>query len=118
MPIEKILEFFKANRFDSSAVPAVFERWNAGDEYFFFRKSNDQLARHEKEQELTKQRQELERHLTLERIDGIYIPLDLGECFVELDKLLSEVDKKEMMALSKRENMIVYHMGLGLWMRR
>jgi hypothetical protein len=117
LPKEKIIEFFKLNKFDSSPVPAVFEKWNIGDEYFFFRKKNDQLARQEKQQENIKQRAEYQRRLTLESIDGIYIPKDLGECFVELDKLLPEIDRKEMQALSRRENMIGYHLDLGMWMR-
>jgi hypothetical protein len=41
----------------------------------------------------------------------------LGECFTELDKLLKEIDKKEMQALPNRKDMIAYHMGLGTWMR-
>lgn len=117
LPKEKITEFFKVNRFDSSSVPRVFEKWNLGEEYFYFRNQNDLLARQEKRQEKMKQRKEYEARLTLERINGIYIPKDLGECFVELDKLLSEVDKKEMQVLPKRDDMIRYHLGLGMWMR-
>ena len=114
---EKIVEFFKANKFDRRTIPAIFEKWYLGDNHLYFRKKNDQLARQEKEQELVKERQESERRLTLESIDGIYIPKDLGECFVELDKLLPEVDKREMRALSDREKMIRYHSGLGRSLR-
>jgi hypothetical protein len=117
LPKEKIVEFFKANKFDGSSVPQVFEMWNVGDEYFYFRKKNDQLARQEKQQEVIQQRQEFERRLTLDHINGVYIPKNLGECFTELDRLLPEVDKKEMQALPRREDMIQYHLGLGMWMR-
>lgn len=117
LPKAKIIEFFKANRFDSSSIPGIFEKWNIGDEYFYFRNQSDQLARREKQQEKIKQRKEFDQRLTLERIEGVYIPKDLGECFVELDKLLSEIDKKEMQALPKRNDMILYHMGLGMWLR-
>ena len=34
-----------------------------------------------------------------------------------MDKLLPEVDRKEMHALPKRDDMIQYHMGLGMWIR-
>jgi hypothetical protein len=55
--------------------------------------------------------------MTAETIEGVYIPKNLGECFAELDKLLKEVDKKEMQALAKRADMIHYHHNLGMWMR-
>jgi len=114
---DKILEFFRNNRFDPSLVPKIFEKWNIGDEYFFFRKANDQLARREREEDRVKQRQEFEKRLTLERINGVYIPANLGECFSELDRLLSEVDRNEMRALGQRDDMIRYHLSLGMWMR-
>lgn len=117
LPKEKIIEFFKVNKFDSSSVPKVFEKWNIGDKYFFFRKKNNKLAQQEKQQEVIKQRQELKERMSAESVNGVYIPKDLGECFVELDKLLSEIDKKEMQALPKRDDMIQYHMGLGMWIR-
>ena len=52
-----------------------------------------------------------------ETIDGRYIPKDLGECFPELDKFLMEVDRREMTALARREDMIQYHFILGMGMR-
>ncbi len=50
-------------------------------------------------------------------IEGVYIPKNLGECLTELDKMLAEVDKKEMQALPDRSDMIRYHIGLGMWVR-
>jgi hypothetical protein len=50
-------------------------------------------------------------------VDGVYVPGDLGECFEELDRVLPEVDRKEMRALASRDEMIRYHLGLGTWMR-
>src|SRR5262249_52365988 len=54
---------------------------------------------------------------TMEKINGVYIPKNLAECFAELDRILSEIDKKEMKQLPKREDMIRYHLTLGMWMR-
>jgi hypothetical protein len=34
-----------------------------------------------------------------------------------LDKFLTEINREEMRALPKREDMIQYHLGLGTWMR-
>lgn len=117
LPKERIIEFFKTNKFDSRLVPKVFEKWAIQGEYFYFRKQNDRIARQEKLQELKKNRKEIERRMTVETIGGVYIPKDLGECFAELDKILAEIDKKEMQALPKRDDMIRYHMGLGMWIR-
>ena len=117
LPKEKIIEFFKQNRFDTSAIPEVFEKWYVGEEYFYFRKRNTRLARAEKQQENARQREEFKKRLTLDRINGVYIPRNLEECFLELDKLLPEVDIREMKALPKSEDMIRYHLGLGMWIR-
>lgn len=117
LPKEKIAEFFKTNRFDRSEIPAVFEKWNLRSEYFTFRKKDDRLARREKQQQIAEEREALKKRLIAEKIDDIYIPKDLGECFVELDRILSEVDKKEMKTQPKKEDMVEYHMGLGMWLR-
>ncbi|HEU4389873.1 MAG TPA: DUF6794 domain-containing protein, partial [Blastocatellia bacterium] len=101
----------------SSLVPTVFDEWNIGDQYFDFRKRSARLARQEREQERAERRKEFARRRTLESIDGIYIPRDLGDCLLELDKRLSEIDKHEMRALAERDDMILYHLGLGMWMR-
>lgn len=117
LPKAKIIEFFNANRFDSSTVPNVFEKWNIGDDVFFLRKKDDKLAKDEKQQKIAKDREELKKRLLAETIDGRHIPKDLGEAFIELDKLLPDIDRKEMLGLQKRADMINYHMGLGMWMR-
>lgn len=117
LPRDKILEFFKTSRFDISEVPSVFDQWYLIEEFFSFRNANDTIARQEKRQQLKEQRAERERRMTAETIQGVYIPRNLGECFIELDKRLSEIDKNEMRALPKRDDMIQYHLGLGTWMR-
>jgi hypothetical protein len=117
LPQEQVIEFFKANKFDSSAVPGIFDKWNLGDEYFYFRQKSNVIARKEKQEEIRENRKELDKRMTLETINGVYIPKNLGECFIELDKVLTEIDKKEMLALPRRDDMILYHMGLGMWMR-
>ncbi len=117
LPKEKILAFFELNKFDTKLIPKEFEKWYFDKEYFYLRKSDDRIARQEKQQEKIEQSKELQKRLIAEKIGDIYIPKDLGECFVELDKLLKDVDKKEMQTLPKREDMIKYHMGLGMWMR-
>ena len=117
LPKDKILEFFTTHKFDTGSIPKVFPKWHLGEQYFCFRNPNDRIALQERRQERIKVRQDAENRLTLESINGVYIPANLGECFVELDKQLPEIDKKEMAALAHRDNMIVYHHGLGTWLR-
>ncbi len=116
LPKEKILEFFKNTKFDTKAMPKVFPKWHIN-EIFFLRKANVAIARKERQEQIVKERELLKQSLVAEKIGNIYIPKDLGDCFIELDKLLSEVDKNEMKSLPKRDDMIRYHMGLGMWMR-
>lgn len=117
LPKEKIIEFFTSNKFSGISIPKEFEKWNIGDQYFEFRKSDDKLARQEKRLEVVENQKELEKRLTTEKIGNIYIPQNLHESFAELDKQLTEINKKEMRALPKRDEMIRYHLGLGTWMR-
>lgn len=117
LPKEKILEFFKSNKFDTSSIPTVFPKWHLGEQSFYFRNQNVRTALQEGRQQRIKDRQDSQQRLTAETIKGVYIPANMGECFVELDKKLSEIDKKEMKALPTRENMIRYHRGLGMWVR-
>ena len=117
LPRDKIVEFFRTNKFDTRLVPKVFEKWHIRDEYFYFRKANDRVAREEGKQQRIKQRQTFEQRLTSERIKGRYIPANLGECMEALDKELREVDKQEIKALPDRSDTIMYHMGLGMWLR-
>lgn len=52
-----------------------------------------------------------------ESINGIYIPKNLEECFMELDRLLSEEDKNTLKNLKDKEETILYHHGLGTSIR-
>lgn len=58
LPRDKILEFFKTNRFDISAVPSAFHKWYLTEEFFSFRNANATIARQEKLQQLNEQRTE------------------------------------------------------------
>lgn len=116
LPKDKILEFFKTNKFKTEKLLPDFEKYYV-DEYFTFRNINDKLARQEKITQDRKNRENVKQRSVAEKINDVYIPKDLGECFVELDKLLKDIDKKEIQSLAKRDDMVKYHMGLGMWMR-
>ncbi len=51
-----------------------------------------------------------------EEKEPAYIPQNLEECFVELNKVLSKEDI-ETFKNKKEEEIVDYHFGLGMWMR-
>lgn len=111
-----IREFFSMSKFNVTAIPLPIKKWWI-EKYFYFRNANDRLAIEERKLQLKEEAIALKKRLVAEQIDGRYIPKDLGEAFAELDKSLSEIDRKEMSELPKRSDMIQYHMGLGMWLR-
>jgi hypothetical protein len=114
---DKILAFFATTKFAAAEIPKEADRWYVGEQFFFLHRKDLKLARREKVlEDLANQKEYLERQVA-ERIGEVYIPKDLGECFTELDRFLPEVDRKEMQALANRGDMILYHLGLGMWMR-
>ncbi len=50
-------------------------------------------------------------------INGVYIPKDIKDCFVTLDSILEQSDIDTIKALPDRDKTIVYHHGLGTWIR-
>lgn len=54
---------------------------------------------------------------TMDTLNGVYIPKDLKEAMLELDKLLPEEDKQEIKSLSSRDQTLKYHHNLGMWIR-
>ena len=84
LPKNKILEFFRINRFDTRAIPTVFPKWYLDSNYFYFRKKNDLIARQEGDQDRIKRQQAAEKRLTLESIKGVYIPVNLVNAFLNL----------------------------------
>jgi hypothetical protein len=67
-----------------------------------------------------KQNKEQEEYLTQiqkDTLNGVYIPKDLKDCFLQLDKMLSEKTKQEIKNLKDRSETISYHLGLGMQLR-
>ena len=53
-----------------------------------------------------------------ETINGVYIPKNIEECFLELNKILNKDDIKILKELkTKDECSWKYHMGLGIYLR-
>lgn len=48
--------------------------------------------------------------------EKVYIPKDLEDCFVQLEKILQQADL-EKIKVDPEKDMILYHRSLGMWMR-
>lgn len=48
-------------------------------------------------------------------INGVYIPADLAECFVELNKKISKESKAKFKVMSEAEAATKLHFSLGRW---
>jgi hypothetical protein len=114
---EELTDFFSTSRFDTRLIPAPCDWWYLENQVFNFRNPDKGVARREQKAYLIEQQKERQERLAAERIKDVYIPKDLGECFVELDRMLAEVSRNEMKALSKREEMARHHMDLGMALR-
>jgi hypothetical protein len=53
----------------------------------------------------------------LDTIDGGYIPKNLEDCFLEIDKMLNDSLKTEFKKISEDDFTGKTHFGLGIWMR-
>src|SRR5690606_3973134 len=53
----------------------------------------------------------------LDTIDGVYIPKDLEDCFVQIDKMLNDSSRIEFKKISEEEFTAKTHFGLGIWIR-
>jgi hypothetical protein len=47
---------------------------------------------------------------------GIYIPPNLQDCFLELDRMLS-ASMRDCISACSEDDLIRHHFGLGMWMR-
>lgn len=52
-----------------------------------------------------------------EYLEGIYIPKNLEECYIELNKILDKKKLDEIKELSEKQFISNSHFGLGLWIR-
>jgi hypothetical protein len=116
LPEKEIRDFLTSQKFEMKDIPQVLEKWRF-DAYIYLRNKSKSKAKKEKQHERIEEREAYVKRLTKDSINGFYIPQNLGECFVQLDTLLTQYDRKEMKELSDRFDMIRYHHGLGMYLR-
>ena len=117
LPYDKVRQFFENSKFKMDFLPKEVDKRL----YVFFlcryRNLNDSIAEQETIQDKLERQLERERRMTLDSIEGKYIPKNIEECFIELDKILDSDVKEEMKNLRNCGEMIRYHHGLGTWIR-
>ena len=78
-------------------------------------KLDDQINKYKLKQ--AEEAKEYQQKLQKDTINGVYIPKNLEDCFIQFDKLLSDEDKQTIKQLRNRKETIQYHHGLGMWLR-
>ena len=74
-------------------------------------------AKREKQLEIIEEREAYKRRIIADSINGVYIPKNLEECFLELNKLLKPKDVQAIKSLKSKDELSSYHLGLGMWLR-
>jgi hypothetical protein len=78
-------------------------------------KLEEQIKKYQEIQK--KEEQQYLARLGKDTLNGVCIPKDLQDCFLQLDKMLSEKSRTEIKALKSKKETIKYHHGLGMTLR-
>jgi len=118
IPREKIKEFIKSSKFDMRWLPTEFQCWWEREIYLKYREKSKYKARQEQIELQDQINKDFAKRLTLDTINKFYIPRNLEECFVQLDTILPEKNRKEYKNLKSKDEVIGnYHFGLGMYLR-
>lgn len=82
-------------------------------------KQNERFTERRKirKEEQDKRAREYQLRIEMDSINGVYIPKDIEDCCVQLDKILSDKDKEYIKGLPKKDDTIDLHFSLGMWIR-
>lgn len=113
---EKIKSFIESHKFETNSIPIVTEKWRF-DGWIELMNKSKRLSKKEKKIEEIKEDEAYKKRIIADTIEGIYIPKNLEECFIQLDKILKPKDIETIKNLKSKDDMSNYHFGLGLWIR-
>jgi len=116
IPIDKIKSFVESQQFDTSLITNETEVSRLSG-WIRLMNKNKKEAKRERKQEILDEREEYNKRLIADSINGILIPRNLEESFIELNKLLTSEDIEAIKSLNDRSETISYHFGLGMWLR-
>jgi hypothetical protein len=116
LPEDKIKTFIASQKFAINSIPTETEKWRFDGWIALMNKSKNE-AKQEKQQEIIEEREAYKNRIVADSINGLYIPKNLEECFLELNKLLKPKDIEAIKNLKDRNETILYHHGFGTWLR-
>ncbi|HNY07345.1 MAG TPA: hypothetical protein PKL64_04585 [Bacteroidales bacterium] len=116
LPEEKIKTFIEEHKFETNSIPKETEKWRFSS-WIALMNKNKKEAKKEKQKEIIEEREVYNKRIIADSINGLYIPKNLEECFLELNKLLKPKDIETIKNLKSKDDMNLYHFGLGTWLR-
>lgn len=90
--------------------------------YTYYRKLHNEPIKFEEELIKFKniearEEQEYQKRFKQDSINGVYIPKNMEDCFLQLNKLLSKKDITQIKNLKNKNETGKYHLSLGMWIR-
>ncbi|MDN3706530.1 hypothetical protein QW060_26360 [Myroides ceti] len=113
---DRIENFISSQKFITASIPSETEKWRFSG-WIALMNKNKKEAKQEKQQELIEEREAYKKRIVADSLNGLYIPKNLEECFLELNKLLKHKDIETIKNLKDRNETIMYHHGFGTWLR-
>lgn len=111
-----VKRFFKSAKFNKSEIPHGIEKWYFNDN-ISLRELSKETAENQRELEKVEENVQLQKQIVADSIDGIYIPIDIEDCFKQLDQQLKTTAVNEYKSKTEKDATTLSHFGLGLWMR-
>jgi hypothetical protein len=111
-----VKRFFKSAKFNKSEIPHGIEKWYFMDN-ISLRDLSKETAENQRKLEKVEEIAQRQKQIVADSIDGIYIPIDIEDCFKQLDKQLKTTTINEFKSMSEKDATTFSHFGLGLWMR-
>lgn len=114
----KLIEnYIATTTFKTEFIPREVDRIYLKDFFGGYRNYDEKIAEQETIIEKERRKKEFKKRLTLEKIDNIYIPKNLYECFTELDKTLNFESKTQLKEAKDTWEFNSHMGGLGMWIR-
>ena len=113
---DQIKTFIELQEFTIRFIPKETEMWRFVGTIDVMNK-NKKEAKREKQQEQIEETEAYKKRVMADSINEFYIPKNLEECFIELNKLLKPEVAEAVKSLKDRDETIRFHHGLGTWLR-
>lgn len=114
---KQIEDYIQNVKFKTDFLPKEVDKYYFSHFFGGYRSFDDKIAEEENLKDKERRKKEFKKRLTLEKIDNIYIPKNLYECMIELDKNLNFENKKQLKEAKDSFQFNSHMGGLGMWIR-